>query len=102
MLAITERLTSGSPQSDTIDVSILSIATAVPRNLVTQQEVAERAKTVWPQFHKLEQLYTNTGIERRYAANRRTGTSSRMAGRSGRKLSVGTRLICSNGLREMP
>ena len=34
---------------------------------MTQNEVAERAKAVWPQFHKLEQLYANTGIERRYA-----------------------------------
>ena len=67
MLAITEKLASGSPQSDSIDISVLSIATAVPGNLVTQKEVAERARAVWPQFQKLEQLYANTGIERRYA-----------------------------------
>src|SRR5688572_32178367 len=67
MLAITEHLKEAARQTDAVGVSILSVATAVPQNLVTQAEVAERAKAVWPQFYKLEQLYSNTGIERRYA-----------------------------------
>jgi alkylresorcinol/alkylpyrone synthase len=67
MLAITEKHTSGLQQSHSIDISILSVATAVPANVVTQHEVAERAKAVWPQFQKLEQLYANTGIDKRYA-----------------------------------
>jgi alkylresorcinol/alkylpyrone synthase len=67
MLAITEHLANLERRERADGVSILSIATAVPRYLVTQQDVAERAKTVWPQFYKLEQLYANTGIERRYA-----------------------------------
>jgi alkylresorcinol/alkylpyrone synthase len=66
MLAITEHLDRKGEQR-TDGVSVLSVATAVPGNVVTQKEVAERARTVWPQFHKLEQLYANTGIERRYA-----------------------------------
>ena len=69
MLAITEKhlRAVSSSLTSAIDISILSVATAVPANVVTQHEVAERAKAVWPQFHKLEQLYANTGIERRYA-----------------------------------
>jgi alkylresorcinol/alkylpyrone synthase len=67
MLAITEHLASVEQQERVNGVSILSIATAVPGHAVTQNEVAERAKAVWPQFYKLEQLYANTGIERRYA-----------------------------------
>lgn len=67
MLAITEQRSGGPLLSQSIEVSILSVATAVPQNVVTQTEVAERAKAVWPQFYKLEQLYANTGIERRYA-----------------------------------
>lgn len=66
MLAITEDL-KAEQRAGAVGVSILSLATAVPEHLVTQNEVAERAKAVWPQFYKLEQLYANTGIERRYA-----------------------------------
>jgi len=66
MLAITEHRDSARRQR-TDGISILSVATAVPEHVVTQKEVATRAKAVWPQFHKLEQLYANTGIERRYA-----------------------------------
>jgi alkylresorcinol/alkylpyrone synthase len=67
MLAITEHLKEAARQTGAAGASILSVVTAVPRNLVTQAEVADRAKAVWPQFYKLEQLYANTGIERRYA-----------------------------------
>lgn len=67
MLAITEHLRDAERRTGAAGASILSVATAVPNNLVTQSEVAERAKAVWPQFYKLEQLYGNTGIERRYA-----------------------------------
>ena len=67
MLAITDQPREAERHTGTAGVSILSVATAVPRHVVTQNEVAERAKAVWPQFYKLEQLYANTGIECRYA-----------------------------------
>jgi alkylresorcinol/alkylpyrone synthase len=67
MLAITEHLKGFERQMGAAGASILSVATAVPGNMVTQEDVAKRAKAVWPQFYKLEQLYANTGIERRYA-----------------------------------
>lgn len=67
MLAITDHLADGKPADRADGVSILSLATAVPDHIVTQKEVAERARAVWPQYFKLEQLFANTGIERRYA-----------------------------------
>jgi alkylresorcinol/alkylpyrone synthase len=48
-------------------VEIASVATAVPSHIVGQEEVAERARKVYPQFARLDALYTNTGIEHRYA-----------------------------------
>lgn len=67
MLAITDHLAEEKLARRADGVSILSLATAVPDHIVTQKEVAERARAVWPQFYKLEQLFANTGIERRYA-----------------------------------
>ena len=32
-----------------------------------QQEIAERAQRIFPQYARLDALYTNTGIERRYS-----------------------------------
>ena len=46
MLAVTEPRSIRSPPAAPIDVSILSVATAVPGNQITQQEMADRAKTV--------------------------------------------------------
>ena len=66
MLAVTEPRSISSLLPQPIDVSILSVATAVPGNQITQRDVADRAKAVWPQFFKLDSLYANTGIERRY------------------------------------
>ncbi len=48
-------------------VEIASVATAVPSYVVGQEEVAERARKVYPQYARLDALYTNTGIDRRYA-----------------------------------
>jgi len=50
-----------------IAVEIASVATAVPCNVVGQEEAAERARKVYPQFARLDALYTNTGIDRRYS-----------------------------------
>lgn len=51
----------------TLDVAVLSVATAVPPNVISQADVARRAGLVWPQFARLDGLYANTGIETRYA-----------------------------------
>jgi alkylresorcinol/alkylpyrone synthase len=50
-----------------VTVEIASVATAVPSHIVGQQEAAERAQRVYPQFKRLDALYTNTGIDRRYS-----------------------------------
>jgi alkylresorcinol/alkylpyrone synthase len=48
-------------------VEIASVATAVPRHLVTQEDAKFRAQKVYPQYARLEALYTNTGIDTRYS-----------------------------------
>jgi len=50
-------------------VEILSVATAVPAHTVTQDDATYRAQTVFPQFARLDSLYTNTGIETRYSCH---------------------------------
>lgn len=71
MLALTEPRSTATAFSAPIDVSILSVATAVPAYEVTQQEMAERARAISPQFAQLDSLYMNTGIETRYACEPR-------------------------------
>jgi len=50
-----------------IDVEIAAVATAVPEHITGQQEIAERAHKLYPQYARLDALYKNTGIERRYS-----------------------------------
>jgi alkylresorcinol/alkylpyrone synthase len=50
-----------------LDVEILSVATANPQNRVEQTQALERAKTVFPHLARMEALYANTGIETRYS-----------------------------------
>ena len=49
------------------DVEIAGVAVAVPEHKVSQQDIAERAKAVFPHLARLGALYSNTGIETRYA-----------------------------------
>lgn len=67
----TQLLAAGRPaaraQRPAADVEIASLATAVPKHVTGQEEVAERAHKIYPQFARLDALYTNTGIERRYS-----------------------------------
>ena len=62
-----ELLAARRAGASAIDVEIVSVATAVPTHVTGQQEVAERAHKVYPQYARLDALYTNTGIERRYS-----------------------------------
>ena len=50
----------------TLDVDLLSVATAVPPHLIEQKEAAERAKRVFPVLARLYGIYENAGIETRY------------------------------------
>ena len=54
-------------QARAFDVAIAGVATAVPQHKVSQDDIAERAKAVFPHLARLEGLYANTGIESRYA-----------------------------------
>ena len=49
------------------DVEIAGVAVAVPEHKVSQEDIAERAKAVFPHLARLGTLYSNTGIETRYA-----------------------------------
>jgi hypothetical protein len=53
--------------SSPVVVEIASVATAVPRHVVTQADANERARIVYPQYAWLDALYTNTGIDTRYS-----------------------------------
>ena len=48
-------------------VEIAAVATAVPEHVVTQDDAKFRAQKVYPQYARLEALYTNTGIDTRYS-----------------------------------
>jgi alkylresorcinol/alkylpyrone synthase len=50
-----------------VEVEIASVATAVPRYVTGQTEISERAHKIYPQYARLDALYANTGIERRYS-----------------------------------
>lgn len=53
------------------DVAIASVATAVPSYEVSQAEMVERARAVYPQFAHMDRLYANTGIAKRYSCEPR-------------------------------
>lgn len=63
----TELIADRRSQRAAVSVEIASVATAVPKYVTGQAEVSERAQKIYPQFARLESLYANTGIERRYS-----------------------------------
>jgi alkylresorcinol/alkylpyrone synthase len=60
-------LAASRAAASTTGVEIVSVATAVPEHITGQQEIAERAHKLYPQYARLDALYKNTGIERRYS-----------------------------------
>jgi alkylresorcinol/alkylpyrone synthase len=62
-----ERLIAERPAASAIDVEIAAVTTAVPEHVIGQSDVAERAHKLYPQYARLDALYKNTGIERRYS-----------------------------------
>ena len=57
---------AGIEVQPTLDVEILSVATANPKHKVDQRAALEGAKAVFPHLARMDGLYTNTGIETRY------------------------------------
>ena len=82
MTTYAELLAAGRPASAALDIEIFSrlFATAVPSHVTGQTEVAERAHKISPQSARLDALYTNTGIERRYSVEPKGGISRRTPG----------------------
>jgi alkylresorcinol/alkylpyrone synthase len=50
-----------------LNVGIASLATAVPQHKISQKEVTERAKRLFPHLAARGNLYSNTGIDTRYS-----------------------------------
>ena len=67
MLKTATRTRDTRQRASTFNVEIAGIATAVPQYKVSQADIAERAKAVFPHLARLEGLYANTGISERYA-----------------------------------
>ncbi|MGH6831994.1 MAG: hypothetical protein ACRECM_03080, partial [Methyloceanibacter sp.] len=67
MLKTATRTRQANHGTSAFNVEIAGIATAVPQCKVSQADIAERAKAVFPHLARLEGLYANTGISERYA-----------------------------------
>ena len=67
MLETAARTKPAGHRAQAFDVVITGVATAVPPHRVSQDDIAERAKAVFPHLARLDGLYANTGIESRYA-----------------------------------
>jgi alkylresorcinol/alkylpyrone synthase len=67
MLETAARSERTGRRTQSFDVAITGVATAVPPHRVSQDDVAERARAVFPHLARLDGLYANTGIESRYA-----------------------------------
>ena len=67
MLETAARAKQAGQRAQAFDVAITGVATAVPPHKVSQDDIAERARAVFPHLARLEGLYANTGIESRYA-----------------------------------
>ena len=67
MLTKAKVLDADRAAASAVSVEIASVATAVPVHTITQDDAAIRAQTFFPQFARLEALYTNTGIDNRYS-----------------------------------
>jgi alkylresorcinol/alkylpyrone synthase len=66
MLDTLEKTARRGARTSGFNVEIAGIATAVPPNVVTQEEMRARAREAYPQFAHIDALYGNTGIEKRY------------------------------------
>jgi len=73
------------------DVEIAGVAVAVPEHKVSQQDIAERAKAVFPHLARLGTLYSIPASRLATRVSRRTGITSAMAGKRAPKCSSVTR-----------
>ncbi|MEJ0013617.1 MAG: type III polyketide synthase [Bauldia sp.] len=66
MLDKVETAARDKRRSATFDVEIAAVATAVPHQAISQEEMRQRARVSYPQFASIDSIYANTGIEQRY------------------------------------
>jgi alkylresorcinol/alkylpyrone synthase len=67
MLKTATRTRQARQRTPAFDVEIAGVATAVPPHKVSQDDITERAKEVFPHLARLGGLYANTGISNRHA-----------------------------------
>lgn len=66
MLKTESRAVRVGQERASCDVEIAGLALAVPSHLVTQAEVTNRARQLFPKLGRHDALFANTGIESRY------------------------------------
>jgi len=66
MLKTTARTGQSRHGASALEVEIAGVATAVPAHKVSQEDIAKRAREVFPHLARHEGLYANTGISDRY------------------------------------
>jgi alkylresorcinol/alkylpyrone synthase len=65
--AASQPIAHANRQRGCLDVALLSVATALPKHKISQEEASERARRLFPHLASRDGLYANTGIETRYA-----------------------------------
>jgi hypothetical protein len=81
MLEAASRPKKARQGARTFDVAIAGVATAVPPHKVSQEDVAERAKAVFPHLARLDGLYANTGSKAAMPVSLRIGITNTTVGR---------------------
>jgi alkylresorcinol/alkylpyrone synthase len=65
--AASQPIAHANKQRRCLDVALLSVATALPKYKISQQEATERARRLFPHLASRDGLYANSGIDTRYA-----------------------------------
>ena len=65
--AASQPITHANRQRGCLDVALLSVATALPKHKISQEEATKRARRLFPHLASRDGLYANTGVETRYA-----------------------------------
>ncbi len=65
--AASQPIAHANRQRGCLDVALLSVATALPKHKISQEEATKRARRLFPHLASRDGLYANTGVETRYA-----------------------------------
>jgi hypothetical protein len=75
-----------SPLAVGLDVDILSIATATPKNKVLQRDLVPHVKAMFPFIADIEEIFAHAGVDARYMCE----TEEWYSGSNARGLFIGT------------